>query len=259
MLTILALAVVGAVAGVLGAILGIGGGLFLVPALSILFDIPIRAAVGTSLMGVITTSAGVAWLATGKRGADIALALRLQLTTTSGAICGGLLAGRVSPTILYVLFAVTVFLLAGYTTYRARRQVVDGLEERLYRPDYVPQQWPAGLSLSFVAGILSGLLGVGGGFLQVPMMYALMGIPLGIATATSNFMVGITAAASFFVYFGRGDVYPLLAVPTAVGVFAGALAGARLAPRLRASWIRMALILLLILMGAQMLWKGVGA
>ncbi|MGQ9584145.1 MAG: sulfite exporter TauE/SafE family protein [Anaerolineae bacterium] len=259
MLTILALAGVGAVAGVLGAILGIGGGLFLVPALSIFFDIPIRAAIGASLMGVLATSAGVAWSATGRQGADVRLALRLELATTGGAVFGGVSAGWMKPAALYFLFALIVLFLAGYTAYRARRQVVDGLEERLFQTGYVPRAWPAGLGASFVAGALSGLLGVGGGFIKVPVMYSVMGVPLGTATATSNFMVGITAAASFFVYFGRGDVYPLLAVPTAVGVFAGALAGARLAPRLRASWIRMALILLLILMGAQMLWKGVGA
>jgi len=258
-LTTLALVVVGVFAGVLGAILGIGGGIFLVPALTIFFDMPIRAAVGASLMGVITTSAGVAWFASGKRGADIGLALRLVLATTSGALAGGLLSGRVNPTVLHFLFAVITLLLAGYTAYRAQRQVGRKVAEKLFRTDYVPRRWPVGLSLAFVAGTLSGLLGVGGGFVMVPVMYGVMGIPLGIATATSNFMVGITATASFFVYFGRGDVHPLLAVPTAIGVFIGAITGARVAPYLRASWIRLGLILLLILMGVQMLWKGWGS
>jgi len=255
-LTILSLIGVGAIAGVLGAILGIGGGIFLVPALTILFDFPIRAAVGASLMGVITTSAGVAWFSSGKRGADVSVALRLELATTSGAIVGSLLAGMMSPVVLYFLFSGIVFFLAGYTIYRARRQVGPKDKEELFRTDYVPRNWPAGLSLGGLAGALSGLLGVGGGFIKVPVMYGIMGIPLGVATATSNFMVGITAAASFFVYFGRGDIRPLLAVPTALGVFIGAITGARVAPHLRASWIRMGLILLLIIMGIQMLWKG---
>ncbi|NLE77182.1 MAG: sulfite exporter TauE/SafE family protein [Chloroflexi bacterium] len=258
MLTTLALMAVGAVAGVLGALLGIGGGIFLVPALTILFDIPIRAAVGASLMGVITTSAGVAWLAHGKRGADISLALRLELATTSGAIAGGLVAGLIQPKALFFVFAFMAIALAVFTAYRARRQVGASDQELLYRTDYTPRAWPAGLSFSFVAGSLSGLLGVGGGFIQVPVMYSMMGIPLGIATATSNFTVGITGAASFFVYLGRGDIYPLVAVPTAIGVFIGALSGAKIAPRLRASWLRTALILLLFFMGAQMLWKGLG-
>lgn len=161
LLTLLGLAGTGFVAGILGAILGIGGGIFLVPALTVFFGFPIRAAVGVSLMGVITTSAGVAWFATGKRGADIGLALRLELATTSGAILGSLLAGMVSPVVLHFLFAGIVFFLAGYTVYRARRRI-GKVEEDLFRTDYVPRDWPAGLGLSLVAGGLSGLLGVGG-------------------------------------------------------------------------------------------------
>lgn len=254
-LTLVALAGAGFVAGVLGALLGIGGGVFLVPVLTVFLDMPIRAAVGASLVGVIATSAGVAWLATGKRGADVGLALRLVLATVVGAIAGGFLAGKVRPSTLHFLFSGIVFLLALYTAYRAFRQVGQ-VEEALFRTDYVPGHWPEGILLAVMAGMLSGLLGVGGGFLMVPVMYTIMGIPLGVATATSNFMVGITASASFFVYYGRGDIYPALAVPTALGVFAGAITGARLAPRLRATWIRTALILLLVFIGVQMLWKG---
>ncbi len=255
-LTLVALAGAGFVAGVLGALLGIGGGVFLVPVLTVFLDVPIRAAVGASLVGVIATSAGVAWLATGKRGADVGLAMRLELATTSGAILGSLLAGWMSPVALHFLFAAIVFFLAGHTLYRAHRRVGEGSEEDLFRTDYIPRHWFAGMGFSLVAGALSGLLGVGGGFIKVPVMYGIMGIPLGVATATSNFMVGITASASFFVYYGRGDIHPALAVPTALGVFAGALTGARLAPRLRAAWLRTALILLLVFIGVQMLWKG---
>ncbi|MGQ9457564.1 MAG: sulfite exporter TauE/SafE family protein [Anaerolineae bacterium] len=255
-LTLATLAGAGFVAGILGALLGLGGGVFLVPVLTVFLDLPIRAAVGASLVGVIATSAGVAWLATGKRGADIKLAMRLEVATTGGAILGSLLAGWMSPVALHLLFAAIVFFLAGYTLYRARRRISAEGGESLFRTDYVPHHWFAGMSLSLIAGALSGLLGVGGGFIKVPVMYGIMGVPLGVATATSNFMVGITASASFFVYYGRGDIYPVLAVPTALGVFAGALTGARLAPRLRAAWIRTALILLLLFIGVQMLWKG---
>jgi uncharacterized membrane protein YfcA len=100
------------------------------------------------------------------------------------------------------------------------------------------------------------LLGVGGGFLKVPVMYAVMEVPLGVATATSNFMIGITAAASVFVYYGRGDIFPSVVVPTALGVFAGAMLGAFVLSRVRASWLRTGLIGLLFLMGAQMLIEG---
>ncbi|HIC87977.1 MAG TPA: sulfite exporter TauE/SafE family protein [Anaerolineae bacterium] len=258
---ILALTGVGITAGILGALMGLGGGIFLVPALTLLFHQPIRVAVGTSLVGVIATSAGVAAMARLGRGADVALALRLELITTLGAIAGSVLAGRLDSQSLSLLFTLVVFLTAAYTGYKARRQLaVPGKPaiEALFRTDYTPHHWPAGLGIASIAGALSGLVGVGGGFVKVPVMYAVMGVPLGVATATSNFMVGITAAASVFVYYGRGDIHPLVTVPTAMGVFLGAVGGARLAPRLRVSWLRQALVWLLVLIGIQMLLKGLG-
>ncbi len=250
---VLALLVTGLAAGVLGALLGLGGGIFLVPALTILFGLPIRVAVGTSLVGVIATSAGVAAVTRRGRGADVGLALRLEVATTAGAIAGGWLAGLVSGQVLSILFAGVVFFTAGYLFYKGRRQAKGPEPERLFRQDYRPRRWPAGLSVSSLAGMISGLLGVGGGFIKVPVMYGVMEVPLGIATATSNFMVGITAAASVFVYYGRGDIHPLVVVPTALGVFIGAMLGVYALSRLRATWLRTALIGLLVLMGGQML------
>jgi uncharacterized membrane protein YfcA len=146
-----------------------------------------------------------------------------------------------------------------YQKSRPRRAPAsEAVVEVLYSSDYRPRHWLIGLGFSGVAGALSGLTGVGGGFIKVPVMYSVMGIPLGVATATSNFMVGITAAASAFIYYGRGDVYPLVAVPTALGVFGGAVIGARLAPRLRVGTLRQALVLLLVLVAGQMAWKGIG-
>ena len=256
MVILLALLVTGLLAGLLGALLGLGGGIFLVPALTLFFHLPIRIAVGTSLVGVIATSAGVAAVVPRGRGADVELALRLEVATTAGAISGGLLAGRMSPQVLSVLFAVVVFFTAAYIAYKARRQVASGISERLFHREYHPHHWPAGLAISLLAGMASGLLGVGGGFIKAPMIYAVMGVPLGVATATSNFMVGITAAASIFVYYGRGDIYPLVVIPTALGVFGGAMLGVYLLPRLRVAWLRLALVGLLLLMGIQMLLRG---
>jgi uncharacterized protein len=257
MLTALALLGTGLLAGILGALLGLGGGIFLVPALTLLFHLPMRTAVGTSLMGVIATSAGVAAVAPRGRGANVSLALRLEMATAAGALGGGLLAGIVSAPALSVLFAVVVFGTAAYLLYKSRpHQAGDG-PEHLFRREYKLRNWPAGLAISSLAGMASGLLGVGGGFIKVPVMYAVMGAPLGIATATSNFMVGITAAASIFVYLHRGDVHPLVVVPTALGVFGGAMAGVYVLPRVRAAWLRLALIGLLVLVGVQMLLRGV--
>ena len=250
------LLIAGALAGVLGALLGLGGGVFLVPALTLFFDMPMRVAVGVSLVGVIATSAGVAAVARPGRGADVSLALRLEMLTAAGAMLGGWLAGRVSPKTLYILFAVVSLATALYLFYRSRQQAQSKLGETLFTHDYSLRHWPAGLAASSVAGMLSGLLGMGCGFIKVPVMYALMEVPLGVATATSNFMVGITAAASVFIYYGRGDIHPLVAIPTVLGVFGGAMIGVYLQPRLRVSWLRLALIALLLYMGAQMLVQG---
>jgi uncharacterized protein len=249
-----ALFIAGFGAGLLGAIMGLGGGIFLVPTLSLLFHLPMRIAVGASLVGVIATSAAVASVEPPKHGANISLALRLEMATTAGAITGGWLAGWVSSPALQILFAIMVFLTAGYTLYKGHRKHSRG--ELLFNRDFVPRRWFLGLHLAFIAGILSGLLGIGGGFIKVPMMYAVMGVPLGVATATSNFMVGITGAASFFIYYGRGDIYPLVAIPTCIGVILGALLGVSILPYLRAAWIRLALVAAMLIMGSQMLIQG---
>jgi hypothetical protein len=254
--TSLALLLTGLIAGMVGALLGLGGGIFLVPALTLLFHLPIRIAVGTSLMGVIATSAGVAAVAARGRGADVPLALRLEVATIAGAVAGGWLAGRISGRALSILFACVVFLTAGYTLYKARRQSESGLPERLFSQEFNVRRWPVGLGASSLAGLISGLLGVGGGFIKVPIMYAVMDVPLGVATATSNFMVGITAAASVFVYYERGDIHPLVVIPTALGVFGGAMFGAYVLLRLRVAWLRMALVGLLLLLGTQMILHG---
>jgi uncharacterized membrane protein YfcA len=257
MLTALALLGTGLLAGILGALLGLGGGIFLVPALTLLFHLPLRAAVGASLVGVIATSAGVAAVAPRGRGANVSLALRLEMATAAGALGGGLLAGYVSTQVLSMLFAAVVFGTAAYLLYKARSRPAGDGPEQLFRRNYTLRNWPLGLGISSLAGMASGLLGVGGGFIKVPAMYAVMGAPLGVATATSNFMVGITAAASIFVYLQRGDVHPLVVVPTALGVFGGAMAGVYVLPHLRATWLRLGLIGLLLIIGVQMLLRGV--
>lgn len=248
----LALFITGTVAGILGALLGLGGGIFLVPTLTILFDLPIRTAVGASLMGVIATSAGVAAMARKGRGADVPLALRLEAASAAGAIAGGWVAGMVGTRELSLLFAGVAFSSAFYLFYKGRARLDRPTPEQLFTRSYKPRRWISGLSIASLAGAVSGLLGVGGGFIKVPAMYAVMGVPLGIATATSNFMVGITAAASVFIYYGRGDIHPEVVVPTALGVFLGAMLGVYVLIRLRVSWVRKALIGLLILLSIQM-------
>ncbi|MFZ0429914.1 MAG: sulfite exporter TauE/SafE family protein [Acidobacteriota bacterium] len=248
----MALLITGTLAGILGALLGLGGGIFLVPALTILFHLPIRTAVGASLLGVIATSAGVAAMARKGRGADVHLALRLEAASAAGAIAGGWAAGLTNPFVLSLLFAAVAFLSAVYLFLKGKSRAQSPTPERLFTRSYKPRRWLAGLSIASLAGAVSGLLGVGGGFIKVPAMYAVMGVPLGVATATSNFMVGITAAASVFIYYGRGDIHPEVVVPTALGVFLGAMLGVYVLIRLRVSWLRTALVGLLVLLSIQM-------
>lgn len=256
----LGLFAIGLGAGTLGALLGLGGGIFLVPALTLIFDLPVRTAVGVSLIGVIATSAGVASVSRPGRGADVSLALRLEIATTTGALVGGFAAGMLPQQWLSLLFAFVVLATAIYTYSKTRHKAgpaSEGQIESLFRTNYRPKRWRVGLSFSALAGALSGLSGIGGGFIKVPVMYSIMDVPLGVATATSNFMVGITAAASAMLYYSRGDIDPLVAVPTALGVFAGAMMGSQLAGRFRADTLRKMLIVLLVLIAAQMAWKGI--
>ena len=255
MTLILALFGTGTLAGGLGALLGLGGGIFLVPAMTVLFGFPLQVAVGTSLVGVIATSAGVAASSTEESGADVTLALRLEIATAAGAVLGGLVAAFVAPSLLSIVFAGVVFATAAYT---AAKGGSHGHDEAMYRRDYTPRRWSLGYGVAGLAGLVSGLLGVGGGFIKVPTMYAVMGVPLGIATATSNFMVGITAAASVFVYIGRGDVRPMIVVPTVLGVFLGAVVGTVLQSHVKVGALRWALIVLLAGIGVQMLVRGLG-
>lgn len=238
----------------LGAILGLGGGIFLVPVLTLLFDFSVRVAVGTSLVAVIATSAGVAAMSSDERGADIPLALRLEIATAAGAVVGGFVAGVVSARTLSLLFSLVVLGTAAYTATKGSGDSPKTLFDDAYRP----RRWGLGFGVSGLAGIISGLLGVGGGFIKVPAMYAIMGVPLGVATATSNFMVGITAAASVFVYLGRGDIHPFIVAPTALGVYGGAVAGSWLLPHLKVVWLRWTLVVLMVAIGIQMVTRGFG-
>ena len=263
MLVLILLFIVGVVAGLFGALLGLGGGLFLVPALTLLFHLDVHLAIGASLIGVIATSAGVASVSSQNKMNDVPLALNLELGTTLGAITGSLIAGVLSPKLLSILFGTFVLMMATYTLYKtlaARRKMgeaaVQQLREELFPGRYKVKHWPVGVIMSYLAGNVSGLSGVGGGFIKVPIMYSVMGVPLGVATATSNFMVGITAAASVFVYYAHGYIAPMIAVPTAFGVFAGAIIGARLYRRIDVRSLRGILIVVLFYIAGQMIWKG---
>lgn len=243
-------ATLGLAAGFLGAVLGLGGGLFIVPAITALFGLPLRTAVGASLLGIIATSVGVACTARPGRAADMSLAMRLELATTIGAIAGSLVSGVIPPRLLYGVFALVVVATAAYTAFKNR--IMSAADPDGPRPI---EHWPAGLAASAVAGTLSGMTGVGGGFLKVPVMFAVMHVPFATATATSSFMVGITAATSASIYLARGDVHPLVAAPLCLGAICGAAIGGSVAHRIPTAPLRRALVALLIVIAVEMMWK----
>ena len=261
-------------AGLLGSLLGLGGGIIVVPALTLLLHIDIRFAIGASIVSVIATSSGAAAAYVRDGMTNLRVAMFLELGTTAGALSGAYLAGIVPVRTLYVVFGVVM----GYSAlamFRKRHAELalavvpaDPLADRLaLHSSYVDEALgreveysvtgsTIGLGLMYVAGVVSGLLGIGSGALKVPAMDLAMRLPIKVSTATSNFMIGVTAAASAGVYFARGQVDPFVAGPVAMGVLAGALTGSRLLGRLQSSLIRKVFVAVLLWVSLEMLLKG---
>jgi uncharacterized protein len=264
MVTVL-LVIFGFFAGLLGALTGIGGGVLLTPILALHFGVPIRQAIGTSLVAVITTSAASSSVHLQRHTTDIRLGMTLELATSLGAAVMAYLVGYFNRSILEGLF-VAFLLYSSFTILRSRGKMKSDEDSAALMsangeiPPYEPQRYPLGLSASLVAGALSGLLGIGGGPIKVPVMFIFMNVPLMVATATSNFMIGVTAAASAIVYYRRGDIQAEIAAPLAVGVFLGSLLGARLAPRVHTKvvvYLLVAVMLYLALhLGVHLLREG---
>ena len=252
------LVLLGFCAGILGSLTGIGGGVLLTPILALHFGIPIRQAIGTSLVAVITTSAASSSVHLQRHTTDIRLGMTLELATAFGAALMAYLVGYFNRNALEGLFA--GFLLYSAITILVRRGKIKPEEDSppavngdVVIPPYEPQRYPLGLSASLVAGALSGLLGIGGGPIKVPVMYIFMNVPLMVATATSNFMIGVTAAASAIVYYRRGDILVEYAAPLAVGVFLGSLLGARLAPRIHTKYVIYLLVAVMFYLSGHLL------
>ena len=248
-MTLLLLISAGVLAGLTGALLGVGGGVILVPALVLGFKVPLEDAVPASLMCVVASSCGAAAGYVERRLSDIRLGLTLELATVMGAIAGGLVAGLLAPAWVALVFGL-------FTLYVSAQMLLSSPRPEQCVEAYVPTNYPLGISGSFVAGSLSALLGVGGGPLKVPLMNYGMGVPFKVASATSNLMIGVTGAASVAAYAWRGHVKLDLVAPLVVGVLAGASVGCRLMPRVPTSVLRRLFALVLLVVAAQMLWKG---
>ncbi|MCA9521635.1 MAG: sulfite exporter TauE/SafE family protein [Myxococcales bacterium] len=259
-------------AGVLGALLGIGGGIIVVPALTLLLKVDIRYAIGASIVSVIATSSGAAAAYVRERLTNLRVGMFLELGTTAGALTGAYLAGVIGGRWLYLIFG-SVLAYSSVMMFRKRdgavstaprSPVADRLqlhgsffdEAQHKRIDYRVARPGLGLGLMYVAGISSGLLGIGSGGLKVPAMDLAMGLPIKVSTATSNFMIGVTAAACAGVYFARGDIDPFIAAPVAAGVLLGATGGSRLLPRLKSSLVRSMFVIVLFWIALEMILRG---
>ncbi|HZL35859.1 MAG TPA: sulfite exporter TauE/SafE family protein [Tepidisphaeraceae bacterium] len=261
-------------AGVLGSLLGLGGGIIVIPALTLLLGIPIRWAVGASIVSVIATSSGAAAAYVREHMTNLRVAMLLEIATTTGALTGAYLSGILGGRWLFIIFGV-ILAYSALAMFRKRHELASEnappswLADRLdlhseyydraadkhivYRVTHVP----LGFGLMYIAGVVSGLLGIGSGSLKVPAMDLAMRLPIKVSTATSNFMIGVTAAASAGVYFSRGDIDPFIAAPVAAGVLAGATVGSHLLGRLQSNVIRIVFVIVLLWISGQMLWKGV--
>jgi uncharacterized membrane protein YfcA len=258
---------IGLIVGGLGSMLGIGGGVLLIPLLTGLFGIPIKTAIGASIISVIATSSAAGAVYVERGLAHTRLAMVLEIATTTGALAGGLTAILLSPNLLAGIFGVALI----YVVYSMRRLPK---EEQTVKPTgvldtnfidpfsgqvvtYGIRNLPLGMGASFLAGNISGLLGIGGGIIKVPIMSLVMGLPLRAAIGTSNFMIGITAATSAVIYYQHGYLDPSIAIPTALGVLLGAQLGTRIGGRVRSHWLKQIFQGLLLIFAVQMLYKAV--
>jgi uncharacterized membrane protein YfcA len=255
----------GAIAGTFGAMLGLGGGVFLIPFLSLVFGLPMHQAIATSILAVIATSSAGAAMNVERQIVNLRLGMVLEIATVVGAILGGLTANVLSGQTLSRVFAALLLIVSFMMIWRTRLarmntiQAEPGSFASSYKDDaigevvsYSAKHVPAVLAVSLIAGTVSGLLGVGGGIFKVPAMHLVAGIPMKAATATSNFMIGVTAAASAFIYFAHGHLNPLVVSPAVLGVLGGSFLGVRVNRRIHGTNLTWVFAVVLFLVSLRM-------
>ena len=266
----------GASAGVFGSLLGLGGGVLIVPLLTFGFGLPLRDAIGVSLVCVIMTSSAAAGVYLERHVANLRLGITLELFTALGALIGGSIAFLLDERVISLLFAGLLVYVAvsmararpaaRSTASHARSTsnpaigddpvtVSPTMLDRLSGDDYRVRNLGRGVIGAAGAGVASAFFGIGGGVVKVPLMHLAMGVPLRVATATSNLMIGITAAAGALIYIVHGGVDPYVAGPTAIGVFLGATGGSRLSHRVNVSVLRALFVVVLIYTAVRMLQR----
>jgi uncharacterized membrane protein YfcA len=232
----------------LGGVLGMASGIFIVPILTVFGRIDIHTAIGASLVSVIACSCASAAPFLKERLTNIRLAILLETATTSGALCGVFLAGLIPTRYLFLLFALILLLSAQQMLARRKDQGDSSFVQRL----------PLGMALMYGAGLISALLGIGSGVLKIPAMDTALRLPIKVSSATSNFMIGVTAAASAAAYFARGEILTSVAAPVALGSVIGAVLGARILMNVPNEKLRLMFIAILVILALQMLLTGLG-
>ncbi len=261
------------VAGLLGSLVGLGGGVLIVPLLTLAFGFPISFAIGASIISVIATSSGAAAAYVRDHMTNMRVGMFLELATTVGAISGALLAGLLSASLLSVVFGIVLLISVAPVLFKIGEEIPQGVKNDRWAnwlrlassyPDrhlrrevsYQVTRTPYGLLMMYIAGAISGLLGIGSGTFKVLALDSLMRLPLKVSTTTSNFMIGVTAAASAGIYFSRGDIPPLLAAPVALGILIGALVGTRLLPHLSNKVLRFIFLPVIAVSALEMILHG---
>jgi uncharacterized protein len=260
-------------AGLLGSLTGLGGGVVLIPLLTLGFHVDMRYAMGASLISVIATSSGAAAAYVREGYSNVRIGMFLEVATTAGALLGAMLSARVPTRGLAIIFGAVLIYSAWLTTRRgsASKQAIkeNPWSDRLKMSGEYPEQGiacrykvdriAAGFVTMLGAGTLSGLLGIGSGAVKVLAMDKVMRIPFKVSTTTSNFMIGVTAAASAGIYLARGYVNPGLAFPVLLGVLAGSLAGTRILVNSKVSMLRSIFAVVIVALGVEMIvtgWRG---
>jgi hypothetical protein len=256
----------GTVAGALGVALGLGGGIFLVPFLTLVLGFPLKSAAAISLATVIATSSAVTAQRAGNQLINLRVGMVLEAATTVGSLLGGITAQLVAESVLRRLFGVVAIAVAAVVLGRVNKRNVildptvdpGRLGGRFYEEEshgivsYRVKRLPLALFASFIAGNVSSLLGIGGGIIKVPVLNAWCGMPLRAAAATSALMIGVTATGGAIIYYGRGDLQPLLAAPAVLGVQVGSWAGARLTYGASVKWLKVLMAAILVIVAVLM-------
>jgi uncharacterized protein len=258
--------VAGVVSGALGALLGLGGGIFLVPFLNLVLRFPLTAAAAISLTTVIATSSSVSAARTGKQLINMRLGMLLEVATAAGSVLGGVTALVLPQSTLQKIFGVVAAAVAGIMLTRLQRRnvILDPstdpglLGGRYYEQEsggiviYQVKRLPLAIGASFLAGNISSLLGIGGGIIKVPVLNAWCGVPLRAAAATSAFMIGVTATAGAVIYYGHGQLVPVLAAAAVLGVQLGSWGGMRFGQHAPAKWLKLMMAAVLLIVSAMM-------